>query len=98
MLIPCKNCICVAVCRNKINLRDMFVDCKLLWEYIFDSSYRPNRFIPRRVDKVNKVLNRRFEINIGSYGYEFIRDLDVPQPYHIKDRIHEEFGGGKDAK
>lgn len=61
---PCKNCICVPICREKL-LGDLRKDCSILGEGILPFKY---------LEKVEKVLKpTRWKTDTGHYGVKLLR-------------------------
>ena len=76
MKAPCVDCICLAICKHKrlFQLRS----CTTMTEYV-KNPWKHGGFVEDNIKKINEVLNRRLYIALGSYGYEFLRDLDDPE-------------------
>lgn len=53
MTIPCKNCLVLAVCRNK-NYRQLMDGCSILYKTLYKGS--PNAAASRRIDFVRILI------------------------------------------
>jgi hypothetical protein len=55
MITPCKDCICIPICRHK-RIKHLFDDCSLVKEYEPDWSHKTSRN-PYKLYKIQEMIN-----------------------------------------
>lgn len=89
--IPCENCVCVPICRNK-EVKPMFNQCKLIMtfcrDFVDESSNRTVAVDMLNLgDMINEILNRHFMPYLSSADREkySIGFIDI-HPTHYNDK------------
>lgn len=71
-MIPCKNCICVPICRKKVYL-DLMMECELVAEYthFFNLDDEHDEIANKRTVEVQRCLNSTGWLPLPEMEYKY---------------------------